>query len=144
MAPLMTNKKIPRLRKVIGRVRTTMMGRTKALTNPKRSADKIIVPKSSKLIRGNMASASHRPSDVTSTLAMNPRMLRFSKTYSPNYHYARQDQNVSTTLEIGPDVVQLAHMTNPASLSRVKWWEFGSQRGPTARTPLSSLPPTPS
>ena len=86
MAPLMTNKKIPRLSNVIGRVRTTIMGRTNALTIPSRSADKIIVPTSSKLIRDSMVSASHRPSEVMSILETNPRMLSLTPIFIKTFH----------------------------------------------------------
>ncbi len=74
IAPLMMSKKIPRLSYVMGRVRTTMIGRTKAFTMPSSSADRIMEGTSSKLMRLSITSASQRPREVISTREMNPRI----------------------------------------------------------------------
>ena len=71
MQPLMTKRKSPSVRNVIGNVRKTTMGRTMALTKPSRSAaakSDVVVSNRTPL---RISSATHRPKAVINSRAIN-------------------------------------------------------------------------
>ena len=79
MQPLMTRRKSPSVRNVIGSVKKTTIGRTMALTTPSRSAaarSEVVVSNRTPL---RTSSATHKPKAVINSRAINDGI--FSKQY---------------------------------------------------------------
>ena len=72
--PLMTSRNRPSVSRVIGKVRITRIGRTKALTIPSSSAAAIRLPVERISTPGTICEASHRPSATTAARIRNPLM----------------------------------------------------------------------
>jgi hypothetical protein len=74
ISALMTSRKRPSVSSVIGSVRMTMTGRTKALTMPRRSAAAISVSVELKAMPLTIFEASQRPIPTTTARMRNPSM----------------------------------------------------------------------